>query len=288
MNPLLDSILAIVFMTFGAVAVFFMLELKGNPKDRPVNKRLIWIHRIFGYLFVAVFLVMLIMMIDKTASFRDEFSARAVFHIALALAIVPLLTIKLLIVRRHKRLTSELLYFGVPIFLFAFVLSGLTAGKYFLDLSNFHYTTLSEQDAEKLDLKIGRDLYNVKCSKCHTLDRVSNYQGREGWTEIVNEMALLDAPHINEFDVKQIINYLERKPGLSSEKEAPAVDADIGKALVSLKCATCHDLDRVFGASKTADEWTATVARMTVNSGDPDFLTDEEKQAISGFLAGRK
>jgi mono/diheme cytochrome c family protein/uncharacterized membrane protein YozB (DUF420 family) len=289
MNPSLNSILALAFLFLGAAAVFLMLELKGNPKDRVINKRLILAHRIFGYLFVAIYLFMLILMIKKTAAFQEEFSARAVFHIVLAIAIIPLLAIKLLIVRRHKRLTSELLGFGIAIFLFAFVLNGVTAGYYFLNSSDLRYTTLSDYDEDMLDEAIGREIIFKKCGKCHTLEKVfRQFKSREGWTANVNRMALIDAPNISDFDVKQIIYYLEKQQGVRTKSDAGKVDAEIGKTLVSTKCSSCHNLDQVFGAAKTVDEWSATVDEMAGYSGDPKFLTDEEKSTIIEFLSGRK
>ena len=289
MNPSLNSILALAFLLVGAAAIFLMLELKGNPKDRAINKRLVWMHRVFGYLFVVIFIFMLFLMVKKTAAFQEEFSARAVLHMALAIAIVPLLAIKLLIVRRHRRLSSELLGFGVSIFLFAFVLSGLTAGYYFLNSSDLRYTILSDHDQDMLDESIGREILFSKCGKCHTLEKVfRQFKSREGWTANVNRMALIDAPNISDFDVKQIIYYLEKQQGVRTDSEALKVDAEIGKTLVGRKCSSCHNLEQVFGVAKTVDEWTATVEEMAGYSGDPNFLTDGEKSTIIEFLSGRK
>jgi len=62
----------------------------------------------------------------------------------------------------------------------------------------------------------------------------------------------------------------------------------LGKTLVSRKCSICHNLDRIFGASKNSQEWTSTVGRMAATMDDPDFLSEQEKEAIIAFLSQRK
>ena len=55
-----------------------------------------------------------------------------------------------------------------------------------------------------------------------------------------------------------------------------------GQDLLEARCTKCHNLDRVKAASKTLDEWTATVGRMRGKGAEP---TDAEAQVLVDYLA---
>ena len=79
-------------LIFGGAALTIMLELQGGKiKDETLRKRLSVIHRICGYCFVAIYLILLTTMIWRIAGFREELSTRALLHAGFALAILPLL-----------------------------------------------------------------------------------------------------------------------------------------------------------------------------------------------------
>lgn len=60
---------------------------------------------------------------------------------------------------------------------------------------------------------------------------------------------------------------------------APVAD---GATLLRERCATCHALDRVESARKTADEWKQTVDRMVRRGAK---LTDAERAVLVEYLA---
>jgi mono/diheme cytochrome c family protein len=288
MNPQITSIVGVFFVLIGACATVIMLELRGNPKDRQINQRLIKAHRILGYVFVVLFLIMLFLMLNKASSYQEEFSPRAILHITLGTLLTPLLIIKILIVRRFKRLGAYLFGLGVTVFLTAFALNSITAGYYFLHQSDIQYVAISEGDTIVLDENMGRLLVSQKCAKCHTLERVfRSFKNEEGWTKTVNRMAAIDAPNIRDFDAKQIIHYLVKQQEIREELQTKIIDLDteIGRTLVEQNCSTCHTLDRVYKASKTQEEWVVTIETMGDYMGDPEFITQEEKDTISEFLA---
>lgn len=66
--------------------------------------------------------------------------------------------------------------------------------------------------------------------------------------------------------------------------ESPDAGARDGEALVQTKCTMCHTLDRVNQATYDAAKWAETVDRMQQNGL---VITDEEKQLIVEYLAGR-
>jgi mono/diheme cytochrome c family protein len=288
MSPLLNSTLAVLFLLLGAGAVAIMLELKGNPKDRTVNTRLIWTHRLLGYGFVALFVFMVLVMVRKAGAYQQELSVRAVVHAALGLLLVPLVAIKIFIVRRQRALTQYLAPLGVTLFSMAFVLSGLTAGHYLLHQSDPRYITVSDIDRPVLNAEIGRAVLFNKCGKCHTFERVFRAtKDQDGWTKTINRMAVIDAPNINDFDVKQIIYFLLEQQKQREAKLGMKLSQQIGQTLVSQKCSLCHNLDRVFKASKSKDQWYQTVKKMTAYSGDPKFLSAKEMENIITYLAER-
>ncbi len=50
------------------------------------------------------------------------------------------------------------------------------------------------------------------------------------------------------------------------------------------KCSLCHTLDRVYKASKDQQTWITTIETMAGYMDDPEFVGQEEKNAISEFL----
>lgn len=55
-----------------------------------------------------------------------------------------------------------------------------------------------------------------------------------------------------------------------------------GQALVQERCVGCHDLGRVEQATKTKEEWRATVESMVSKGAD---LSSEEQERVIGHLA---
>jgi hypothetical protein len=288
MPPEMTSSLAVAFLIVGLAAVLIMLELKGNPKDRIRARGLIRAHKTLGYLFFIILAGMLYVMVKKISSYQEDLSPRVIVHISLALALVPLAALKIIVVRRYKLFTSHLLLIGGTVFVGAFVLNGLTAGYYFLYRSDIRYTAISDLDAVVLDEDLGRRVVNEKCGKCHTMERVfRTFKSQEGWTKTVNRMALLDAPNIRDFDVKQSIHFLLKQQERRKELDRGRIEDEIGNALVTQKCALCHNLDQVYKAVKSEDEWLLTVERMIKHAFDPEFLRENEKREIVNYLSRR-
>ena len=285
MNPLFNSILALIFIVVGTIATLIMLELTGKPKDKPINGSLVSVHRLFGAVFILIFIIMIIIMIRKTGTYQEELSARAISHIAIGIALIPILFLKILLVRRYRRLHWTIIILGLATFIFSFTMNGLTTGYYFLHSSDIRYISLTEFDEDVLDENIGRAVLQKKCGKCHTLERVyRSYKSEEGWTRTINEMAVLDAPNIRDFDVKQIIFFLLKQQEKRSESGSTELSDEIGKTLVGRKCSRCHGLDRVYKAEKTNEEWGMTIDKMAEYAGEADFVADNELEQMIEHL----
>ena len=286
---MITSIAGLAATLTGACAMLLMLELRGNPGSKEGNKRLIKAHRITGYIFIALFFIILTTMFSKAGTYQEEFSPRTMLHVALGILLIPLLTIKILIVRRFKRLGSQVPSLGLAIFLLLFLLNCIAGGYYFLHWSDMRQVVLSEHDLEMLDVEIGRRLVGEKCVRCHTLERVfRSFKNEEGWTETVNRMAMIAAPNIRDFDAKQIIHYL-----ISQQQRREALMTTVqkveknGKALIKEKCTSCHSLERIYKLKKSRAEWTETVKKMIGYSDEMNFLNKEERETIIDFLTNR-
>ena len=265
-----------------------MLLLLGSPKKRAINKSLRTTHKVFGYFFVSLFCVMCIIMIQKAAAWQHEFSSRANLHIALSIALGVLLLLKICIARFFKKFVASFFAQGILIFVMAVVLTGLSAGYYFLHRSDIKYISLSDADAVILDETVGKTLVNTKCGKCHSLEKVyKNFKSESAWTKTVNRMAVLDEPNIRDFDAKQMIHFLvafqEKRKNLYKMEDT---SKSAIRRLVTAKCSVCHDLDQVYAAEKSVTEWEKTVKSMVKIYGDAEFISDEEKAMIAQFLAG--
>jgi cytochrome c2 len=291
MISLISSSIGVLCLLIGALAVWIMLEIQGNPKKRENLKTLTRTHRVLGYLFIFIYAIMCFFMIIKIYGYHQEFSPRATIHIVLAIFLTPMILFKLGIVKRFKRLFPYLPVLGSFIFATAFVLNGITAGYYFLHRSKIQYTTISEAEMRILDEHIGRELFRTKCNKCHSLEIVLKAsKDGEGWIKTVNSMAEKDVPNIRPFDVKQILFYLIKKEeDRQILKGSKQVELS-GEALVQSKCTRCHKLKRVYKKKRDRGAWIKIVGRMIENAeefGIIDFLTEKEKIDIIDFLAHR-
>jgi cytochrome c2 len=285
MSPFLNALLAMVFVACGMAATFVMLELRGAPRDRTVNTTLIRLHKLFGWIFAGLFLFLTGAMLIKTAGYQEEVSPRIALHITLALALVPLLLTKLLIVRRYHRFSRHLIFFGPAMMILAVSLSGLSAGHYFLHSSDIRYVSLTDYDETVLDKGLGRQVVYRKCNKCHTLERVfRSVKSRKEWTDTVNRMARLGAPNISSFDVKQTIFFLLGRQKETTGQNEQALNRAIGKTILESKCGVCHELDRIVQARKDKAGWQGTINRMIDHSGDAQYLSDTEKQDLIDYL----
>jgi len=138
-----------------------------------------------------------------------------------------------------------------------------------------------------------RRLIAQKCSAgCHALDRVLavKYETAEEWTETVNSMIEIsgDPDYLSEKQKQQIIDFLSRRrqeaPGKNEDAARPK-SSSADHPLVSRKCGSCHDLERVHQAEKTKTEWMETVSNMAENTGDPNYLSEQEKQDIITIIS---
>src|SRR5215470_9877076 len=132
LNTSASLALGLTFVFVGGLNVFLVLEAWSRINAASASSRMLALHRIGGYLFIALFCVMTYFMVGRLRSGAADSSATVTIHLALAMILSPLLFIKVLIARYYKNQHGLLMPIGLTIFVLAFVLVASTAGPYLL------------------------------------------------------------------------------------------------------------------------------------------------------------
>ncbi|CAK8723468.1 hypothetical protein GCAAIG_13270 [Candidatus Electronema halotolerans] len=149
---------------------------------------------------------------------------------------------------------------------------------------------------QRTSVERGRDLVNVKCNKCHSLDKVFSVDMTpDRWAETVEYMMkIMGLPDfISEQEKEDIIAFLadrKLKPSSTVTTAGDMSDDEMNEArrLVARKCsAGCHALDRVLRSrfEKSREQWVETINSMIEITGDPDFLSEKERKIILDYLS---
>jgi ferredoxin-NADP reductase len=120
----ISAILAgIIFVALAAANVVMMLEASQISRSPEARTRLIAAHRAGGYLFVTLFCTMVYGMTQRLAGvgITGHLPTYLVLHIVFVLFLIPLLLLKILVVRRYRQNQSVLKVLGIMIFVIAFV-----------------------------------------------------------------------------------------------------------------------------------------------------------------------
>lgn len=127
-------------------------------------------------------------------------------------------------------------------------------------------------------------LYEEKCSKCHTLERVfAEEKTKNEWEYCVTRMMQISPSWITPEDKEIIINEIF---GTKSETIIPFhVRKKYGKdKLIFIdRCAKCHTLTQILCENKTKEEWKETVLRMRDIA--PELFNEKDIPVIVDFLA---
>lgn len=144
----------------------------------------------------------------------------------------------------------------------------------------------TQEAVEKFQFKEWRFLYEEKCSKCHTLERVFTEPKTENeWRICITRMMNKNKLWITEEEGAQIIDEIigKRKDIIASvPQKKKYADAQV---LFIDRCTKCHTVSRILDKNKTRDEWVETVIRMRDNA--PESFLDEDILVIADFLTER-
>jgi ferredoxin-NADP reductase len=113
-----------MFVALAATNVVVMLEASQPSRSATAKARLVALHRTGGYLFVVVLCIMAYVMSQRLVGvgITGHPPTYLVLHIVLVLVLVPLLLLKILMVRRYRQSHSSLKALGIAIFVISFVL----------------------------------------------------------------------------------------------------------------------------------------------------------------------
>jgi ferredoxin-NADP reductase len=138
MLNILAIVAGIVFVVLAAANVVVMLEASQSTRPATARTRLITAHRAGGYLFVILFCLMAYSMSQRLAGvgITGHLPTYLVLHIMLVLALVPLVSLKILIARRYQQSHSFLKPLGIAIFVISFVLVSVPAFSEILHSAN--------------------------------------------------------------------------------------------------------------------------------------------------------
>jgi len=113
----------------------------------------------------------------------------------------------------------------------------------------------------------GKEAFEENCLECHSLEwPLKKIADREEWELTLTKMANTGAV-LSKKQRRQVLEYL------------------VAKSSFQQKCSLCHGLERPLEKNKEFQAWIETVRRMAAKK--PEHLTDEEIQAISGFLTAK-
>jgi hypothetical protein len=199
-------VLSALFLTLACVAFFSMLHLLGTP-NAPRAKLLRIVHRSSGGLAVALYIIISAMCIAGPGREGTGLSTVIAFHLTFASIFVPMILMKIVIVEKYPELRNRLFGVGTVLFAIVFVI--------FFTSTFAHVTESTEaEDAgtearASVDLTLGRDLFVVKCAKCHRLDKaISAELTSHEWEETVERMRQKDPSWMSESEAVKITGFL--------------------------------------------------------------------------------
>lgn len=281
MSPWLTSTLGFLFVIMAAVQVWLMLEVIGREKPRFNQKVVSFVHRWNGRLFLIVYFVLAFVMIQRLAQSGAPLDTRTIIHAALALSILPLLFVKILIVRYYPQAFNFVLPIGVAILSISVAFVGLMGGYYFIKKASGNYVSTYNAQAGYLDVEVGRAVVIDKCNKCHDLTRVFTLaKTPEDWLATVNRMAERDPTWLNADQIQQAVYFLSERQNIKKAEQVTPVQAE---TILLTKCSKCHNLDRAFNKRRTEHEWKILVKRMSTRHRS--WINDDEATFLGEYMA---
>jgi ferredoxin-NADP reductase len=279
--------LGFAFVLLGGVNVWLVLEAWSRVNATNASSRMLALHRIGGYLFIALFCVMTYFMVARVRSGGADTSATITIHLGLAMILSPLLFIKVLIARYYRNQHGLLMPIGITIFVLAFVLIASTAGPYLAGATKIEQVSVDPALVTHVTIDVNQasDLMQRRCSKCHNLDRVvAARKDAQGWVATVNRMRAMAGAGISEADARTIVSYLASQTRPKGSEAS--VKMEVARALVDQRCGRCHTLDRVYKAVETPVHWRKIVTRMVAYAaGSTGALQPGEDQRIIEYLS---
>ena len=178
---LFKSLLALIFLIAGGIAVICMFALMGKTERKISAIFLRRMHKGAGFVFTILLIVISYLCIKYVALVGDQLSGRAVMHSVLSLGLFIVLVIKIAIIQFYKQFLRFVPTMGIIVFVLAFVVFSTSAGYFFIRTFSAPDTieetaTIADTDIEGNTEK-GASLFKDKCSGCHFSDKEENKIG---------------------------------------------------------------------------------------------------------------
>jgi hypothetical protein len=197
---------SVLFLGFSCAAFFTMLHLLGAPHT-PHSKILRIIHRLSGAIAVLLYVFTTIACVMGALRGGGQLSPGAALHATFGALFIPFILIKIVIVEKYPELRNRLFTFGTVLFAVVFVI--------FVTSITGHLATRADAEEDEtvaLDAQVismGRDLFTIKCAKCHRLDRALTARKMpEEWEQTVEQMRQKDRSWISEPEAEKIVTFL--------------------------------------------------------------------------------
>jgi len=242
MDVVLSASLGILFLVLGFTTVFLMYHLWGYPFDE-VKKlssappSLMRLHRILGYMFVLLYIVMMIEMVPRMWHYQVEWPARTVAHMMFGMSIGIVLLIKLSILRFFRHFEEWMPVLGTLLLGLTITLSALSMPHAFREMVLAREAAggdvFSEDNRARVakllpaaglpeeaplgelatvgSLQAGRSVLLRKCVVCHDLKTIlTRPRSPSDWVNTVERMAIKPAftAPISELEQWQASAYL--------------------------------------------------------------------------------
>ena len=136
MSIVVSVILAGLFVFLAGFNVWNMLTNPGMSTRR--SSLWIQIHRVTGYAFIALFVILCYFMFLRVKGWSDELPARLILHMVLALSLAPLLLVKVIVARYQKAARDLLMALGIGIFTIAFSVVAPNLFVHYLRVASSH------------------------------------------------------------------------------------------------------------------------------------------------------
>lgn len=183
------------------IAYLLMLHLTGSST---ANKGFRILHRTMGGLAILFWVGVVVLTMRQARQSHGILSSTSTTITILSSLFLPILIAKVVIIRKYPELRNRLFTLGTILFAFGFSM--------FL-IALLPQVTGSSQAlleiAGESDFVIGRDLFVVKCSKCHRIESILTAdRSPKEWEKTIEIMAKKDVTWISESEAARIHKFL--------------------------------------------------------------------------------